>query len=228
MNFFFFYNFASFYVTMDEKLQKAKQILGFDFDLKEEQNEAICAFMEKRDVVCLLPTGFGKSVIFQLMPFVVDDDSAVSIIISPLNSIMKDQVKKLCDSGVPACFLDMTGKDGTTYKMRKTQHDLGKRCLSVHCLFLGYGNFRNIAQYPRYRTGFIKTLCISYMIYLFQSRALLGIQHIYGNATIHMTKCNVYDNYRKRRHPPPQMHCNSSMNLDNLHNMRRFEHDYLM
>jgi superfamily II DNA helicase RecQ len=60
------------------------------------------------------------------MPFVVDDPDAVAIVISPLNAIMKDQVKKLYDSGVPACFLDMTGKDGTTYKLKKTQHDQGK------------------------------------------------------------------------------------------------------
>jgi hypothetical protein len=35
---------------MEEKLQKAKQILGLDFELKEEQHDAIRAFMEKRDI----------------------------------------------------------------------------------------------------------------------------------------------------------------------------------
>ena len=56
--------------------------------------------------------------IFQMLPFLSDDPMACVIVVSPLNAIMKDQVRKLCEKGVPACFLDITGKDGSTFKLK--------------------------------------------------------------------------------------------------------------
>jgi hypothetical protein len=58
---------------MESAIANAKQILGITFELKPEQVAALQAFSEGRDFVCLLPTGFGKSVIFQMLPFLSDD-----------------------------------------------------------------------------------------------------------------------------------------------------------
>ncbi|XP_055997919.1 ATP-dependent DNA helicase RecQ-like [Ostrea edulis] len=112
-----FYFYFHFKINMDT-ITRAKQSLRICYELKSEQLTALRAFIEGRDIVCLLPTGFGKSVIFQMMPFLSEDPMACVIVISPLNAIMKDQVRKLCENGIPACFLDITGRDGSTFKLK--------------------------------------------------------------------------------------------------------------
>ena len=56
------------------------------------------------DVVAVLPTGFGKSILFQLLPkfFPVKTDKNMVIVVCPLNSIIEDQLKILEDSGITA------------------------------------------------------------------------------------------------------------------------------
>jgi superfamily II DNA helicase RecQ len=56
--------------------------------------------VDRRDTLCVLPTGYGKSLIYQLLPFVFNalcnEDAASSVIlISPLNALMVDQISKL-------------------------------------------------------------------------------------------------------------------------------------
>ena len=68
-------------------------------ELNAVQKEAIIQFMEKqRDVFINLPTGFGKSLIYQALPLVFDamrGEGHIAVVISPLVSLMKDQVQKL-------------------------------------------------------------------------------------------------------------------------------------
>src|SRR5690349_22814702 len=66
------------------------------------QREAMAAILSGRDSTVVLPTGGGKSLCFQA-PAVVRDGLAV--VVSPLISLMKDQVDTLVGNGVPAaCF----------------------------------------------------------------------------------------------------------------------------
>lgn len=56
--------------------------------------------LEKKDTLCVLPTGYGKSIIYQLLPFMfecydVGADSCIVLVISPLNALMLDQINKL-------------------------------------------------------------------------------------------------------------------------------------
>ncbi|CAB3987147.1 mediator of RNA polymerase II transcription subunit 34-like [Paramuricea clavata] len=74
-----------------------------------EQKEAIKAFIEKDvSIFVSLPTGAGKSMIFQSLPFVFDSlygnprATSVLMVISPLKALMKDQVNYLLDRGIPA------------------------------------------------------------------------------------------------------------------------------
>jgi ATP-dependent DNA helicase RecQ len=75
--------------------------------IKEQQYETLKAVtVDKRDCLIVLPTGFGKSLIFQLLPFVFEytlslkpsTPSTSIIVVSPLNALMHDQVSKLKES----------------------------------------------------------------------------------------------------------------------------------
>ena len=67
--------------------------------LRPLQREAMDAVLTGRDSIVVLPTGGGKSLCFQA-PAVLRD--GVAIVISPLISLMKDQVDTLVGNGVPA------------------------------------------------------------------------------------------------------------------------------
>ena len=69
--------------------------------LRPLQREAMDAVLSGRDSIVVLPTGGGKSLCFQA-PAVVRDGLAV--VVSPLISLMKDQVDTLVGNGVPACL----------------------------------------------------------------------------------------------------------------------------
>src|SRR2546422_4590725 len=77
------------------------------------QREAMHAILESRDSVVVLPTGGGKSLCFQA-PAIVDVRSAeasrygIALVISPLISLMKDQVDGLRVDGVAASYLNST------------------------------------------------------------------------------------------------------------------------
>ncbi|MFA5644174.1 MAG: RecQ family ATP-dependent DNA helicase [Patescibacteria group bacterium] len=72
-------------------------------DFRLGQERAINNILEKRDTVVIMPTGGGKSLIFQLSALVLD---GLTIVISPLISLMKDQVDSLADLGIPATFIN--------------------------------------------------------------------------------------------------------------------------
>ena len=80
--------------------------------LKEEQKLCLQSMAKKRDVFGILPTGFGKSLIFQLLPRVLKEswkiEGSTVVVVSPLVSIMKDQVEELSRLGLKAfgrvCF----------------------------------------------------------------------------------------------------------------------------
>src|SRR5213082_3081688 len=67
------------------------------------QREIIEATLAGQDVFALLPTGGGKSLCFQLPALV---RPGLTIVVSPLIALMKDQVDALQASGVPATFLN--------------------------------------------------------------------------------------------------------------------------
>ena len=70
---------------------------------KEGQEEAIRAARARRDVVVIMPTGSGKSLCYQLWAMV---EPGVTLVISPLISLMKDQVDGLIARGLPATFIN--------------------------------------------------------------------------------------------------------------------------
>src|SRR5688500_18813850 len=79
-----------------------KQIFGFS-EFRPLQAEIIGDALAGRDVLALLPTGGGKSLCFQLPALV---RPGLTVVVSPLISLMKDQVDSLQTGGVAATFLN--------------------------------------------------------------------------------------------------------------------------
>jgi ATP-dependent DNA helicase RecQ len=67
------------------------------------QRQVIDAILSGRDTLCIMPTGGGKSLCYQLPTMVRD---GVTIVISPLIALMKDQVDSMNEIGIPATFIN--------------------------------------------------------------------------------------------------------------------------
>ena len=79
-----------------------KQYYGYD-TFREGQEELIDAILDGRDVFGVMPTGAGKSVCYQVPALMMD---GVTLVVSPLISLMKDQVRALNEMGVHAAYLN--------------------------------------------------------------------------------------------------------------------------
>ena len=82
-------------------IHKAGEIFGYP-RLKDEQTLCMTAFIDGKDVFCILPTGYGKTACFACLPkafdliYDNDDDSkSIIIVISPLTALIKDQAESL-------------------------------------------------------------------------------------------------------------------------------------
>lgn len=88
--------------------EQAKEVLKrcFGHDrFRPEQERAIRAIMGKRDVLAVMSTGAGKSLIYQVPAVAL---GGTTIVVSPLVSLMSDQVRKLVELGLHPAFLNNT------------------------------------------------------------------------------------------------------------------------
>ena len=79
-----------------------KAVFGYD-SFRPGQKQIIDNIIAGRDVLAVMPTGAGKSVCYQIPALIL---TGVTLVISPLISLMQDQVKALNEAGVPAAFIN--------------------------------------------------------------------------------------------------------------------------
>ncbi len=92
--------------NMEAVFRKVCEVFGFE-KLNNFQMDAIVHILDKgSDIFVNLPTGYGKSVIFQAIPVVFDYvGNPIVIVVSPLVSLMKDQVARLNLCNIPSVLL---------------------------------------------------------------------------------------------------------------------------
>ena len=86
-----------------------KKFYGYD-DFRPGQDEIIASLLSGSDTVAIMPTGAGKSICFQIPALLF---SGITLVISPLISLMKDQVDALGVQGIPATYINSTLSSAT-------------------------------------------------------------------------------------------------------------------
>ncbi|HEY2963877.1 MAG TPA: ATP-dependent DNA helicase RecQ [Pyrinomonadaceae bacterium] len=97
---------------------------GFD-NFREGQREVIESILAGKDVVVVMPTGSGKSLCYQLPAMILD---GVTLVVSPLIALMKDQVDALRARGLPATFINSSIPEAEQHarieSLRRGEHKL--------------------------------------------------------------------------------------------------------
>jgi ATP-dependent DNA helicase RecQ len=109
---------------MDKLHSALKQYFGYS-EFRPLQKDIIQEVLTKKDAFVLMPTGGGKSLCYQI-PALVQE--GLTIVISPLISLMKDQVDNLVKNGVKAAFLNSTL---TKEEKRKVVGEINKNELKL-------------------------------------------------------------------------------------------------
>ncbi len=90
-----------------EARNKLNNVFGFE-DFRPLQEDIISNVMDQKDTLVIMPTGGGKSLCYQIPALLFD---GLTVVVSPLISLMKDQVEQLQQYDIPAIYLNSSLTD---------------------------------------------------------------------------------------------------------------------
>lgn len=120
-------------LSKEEAFASAVDLFPYVDDLKNKQKECIKALLEKKDVLGLLLTGFGKSLIYQHFPRIHGGDKCHVIVVSTLKAITEEQVLQL---GIPAASIG---------ESRKSDKEILEGKYDVELVFLFFSSIVDIS-----------------------------------------------------------------------------------
>jgi ATP-dependent DNA helicase RecQ len=110
--------------SLSDAVTSLREHFGFD-NFREGQRDVIESILAGKDVVVVMPTGSGKSLCYQLPAMILD---GVTLVVSPLIALMKDQVDALHARGLPATFINSsipeTEQRARIESLRRREHKL--------------------------------------------------------------------------------------------------------
>ena len=110
--------------SLTDAVTSLRRHFGFE-GFREGQGEVIGSILSGKDAVVVMPTGSGKSLCYQLPAMILD---GVTLVVSPLIALMKDQVDALQARGLPATFINSSISDSEQHArieaLRRREHKL--------------------------------------------------------------------------------------------------------
>ena len=148
--------------SIDELIVKAAQSLGYS-DLKQEQKAVLKSFVEGKDVFVALPTGYGKSLCYALLPWIFDmkrglvEKTSICMIVSPLIALMKDQSTSFTSKGISAAYVSDKESTDRDTKRKIIKGECQLVFISPEALFLATEWRRMLSgdYYRKHLVGFI-------------------------------------------------------------------------
>jgi len=168
----------------DPVLDIVERTWGFS-SLRPLQRQAIEAVLAGRDSLLVVPTGAGKSLCFQAPALLLD---GLTVVVSPLIALMKDQVDALVSTGVAAAALNSTTGLEEQRGIERAAVDGSLRLLFVSPERLATGSLRALLHKAKVRAFAIdEAHCISHWGHDFRPeyRQLRELHELFPNASIH-------------------------------------------
>ena len=119
-----------------------KKVFGYD-SFRPGQEEIVSRLLAGQDVLAVMPTGAGKSICYQVPALLLP---GITIVVSPLVSLMKDQVGALVQAGVAAAFLNNSLNDNQKALMLRRAREGWYKIIYVAPERLEMPGFQRFAQ----------------------------------------------------------------------------------